>query len=91
MVEFKDNFEHSTESLHRNIEWITMDFDPDFCHEKERLFQRYSEALQALAMTISELSKEITHPQVMCEAREARETTEAAKVAYSRHIAEHGC
>lgn len=71
-----------------------MDFDPDFCHEKERLFQRYSEALQALAMTISELSKEInqaTHPEVMYEAREARETTEAAKVAYCRHIAEHGC
>ena len=71
-----------------------MDFELDFCHEKERLFQRYSEALQALAMTISELSREInqsTHPQVMSVAREARDTTEAAKIAYSRHIAEHGC
>jgi len=71
-----------------------MDFDADFCHEKERLFQRYSEALQALAMTISELSRQIhqsTHSQVIFEAREARETTEGAKVAYCRHVAEHGC
>ena len=71
-----------------------MDCDLDFCHEKERLFQRYSEALQSLAMAIGHLSKEIDHPaqhNVMAEAREARQTTDAAKTAYSRHVAEHGC
>jgi hypothetical protein len=71
-----------------------MDFDFNFCHEKERLLQRYSEALQALAITIGHLMVEVdqpTNPRVMSEASEARATTEEAKVAYCRHVDEHGC
>jgi hypothetical protein len=71
-----------------------MDFDFNFCHERERLFQRYNEALQALATTIGHLMAEVdqpTNPQVISQASEAQATTEEAKVAYCRHIAEHGC
>jgi len=71
-----------------------MDFEFNFCHEKERLFQRYSEALQALASTIGHLMAEVdrpANPQVLSEASEARATTEEAKSAYCRHVAEHGC
>jgi hypothetical protein len=71
-----------------------MDFYYDFCHEKERLFQRYSESLQAFAKAIGHLSRGVdrsTHIQIVSETREARETTEEAKGAYSRHVADHGC